>query len=421
MTKKIILMIMLWGVGICYAQDSTQSQLDALKNEISALKKGEKTHFMIRGSAQFGLDASSDNVNFNMTSFSPIFLWRLGDRLLFESEVEMEYMDNQFDLMLHYANVSYIVTKGLTVKVGQILIPFGVFGEKLHPAWINKFTDAPLGLGHDNGMLPMSDMGVEIRGGLQLGPSKLSYALYAVNGPRIMDGTSGQTQAGMLTYENTTDNNKNKAIGGRLGILPLSNSSLEIGFSGYYAKPGAATSPFAGDSVNMDINYKDVTAMLTAVDLSYTRMIAPLKGILDIKAQYNMANVSDAIYLNPNDTNRMTNRYNFKNNSTAYYAQLAYRPVMLDNKVLKNIEIVGRYSVYNTPTGSLWESTQSQVTIGLNYWFSWRTVLKLDYQMNDGVISDMGSMSGMSGMVSNSSMSMPGTVNTFQIHLATGL
>lgn len=415
MTRKIILMILLLGTGLCYAQDSTQSQLDAIKTDISSLKKTEKSHFMLRGFAQFGLDATSDNVEFNMTSFNPVILWRQGDRFLFESELEMEYMSNQFSLNLGYACMSYKIANGLTIKLGKILIPFGEFSEKLHPSWVNRMSDAPLGLGHDNGMLPMADLGVEIRGGLQLGKSKLSYAFYAVNGPRINDGTMGN--AGMLTWENANDNNKNKAIGSRIAILPLSNSSLEIGFSGYYAMPGSATSPYT-DSMNMDLNYKDVTAMLTAVDLSFVRMIKPIKGFIDIKAQYNTSNVSNAVYLNPDDTNRLTNRYTFTNTSTAYYAQLAYRPTMAKNKALKNVEVVGRYSVYNTPVGSMWESTQSQISFGLNYWFSWRTVLKVGYQVTDGAPMDMG---GMSGMGSTGTTMTTGTVNMFQIHLAMGL
>ncbi len=418
MIRKIILLILVMGIGKSYAQDTKEPQNDGTATEVVTPPKEEKSHFMLRGFAQFGLDASSDNVEFNMTSFNPVILYRQGDRFLFESELEMEYMSNEFSLNLGYASASYIITKGVTVKVGKILIPFGEFGEKLHPSWVNRMADAPLGLGHDGGMLPMADIGVELRGGLQMGKSKLSYSIYCVNGPRLKDGTMGQEEAGMLSWENMNDNNKNKALGARIGILPLSNSSLEIGFSGYYAKPGNSTSPYAGDSMNMDLNYKDVTALLTAIDLSYVKQIAPLKGVIDIKGQYNMSDVSNATYLKPGDTNRLTNRYTFTNSSTAYYAQLAYRPTMAGNKILKNIEVVGRYSVYNTPVGSLWESTQSQISLGLNYWFSWRTVLKVGYQMSDGVPAGM---SGMSmGGASMSSMSTS-TVNTFQIHLAMGL
>ena len=130
--------------GTTYAQDTIQAQLDVINGEINSLKKEDKTHFMVRGFAQFGMDATSDNLSFNMTSFNPILLWRQGDRFLFESELEMEYMSNQFSLDLGYANASYVISKGLVVKVGKILIPLGTFGEKFHPSWVNKFSTAPL-------------------------------------------------------------------------------------------------------------------------------------------------------------------------------------------------------------------------------------------------------------------------------------
>jgi hypothetical protein len=396
------------SIGAACAQDSIQKQIETLKGEVKSLKSEEKSHFMIRGFAQFGLDASSDNVNFNMTSFNPVLLWRQGDRFLFESELEMEYMNNQFSLNLGYANASYIVAKGLVIKVGKILIPFGTFGEKFHPSWVNKFASAPLGIGHD-GMLPMADIGVEIRGGVQLGKSKLSYALYAVNGPRIKDGTEEPTEAGMLSFENATDNNDNKAIGSRIGLLPFFNSSLEIGVSAYYAMPGSAISPFEGNPKNQDLNYKNVTALLTAFDVSYVKLIRPLKGVIDIKGQHSFSNVSNATYFNPADSSR----YTFTNKCSSYYAQLAYRPAMATSNVLKNFEVVGRYTVYTTPAGSLWYSNQSQIEVGLNYWFAWRTVLKASYQISDGAMggSGMSSMAGMSNM----------RTNMFLIHLATGL
>lgn len=409
--KLILAAFFISGIGSTYAQDTIQNQFQALKDEIKSLKSVEKTHFMLRGFAQFGLDASEENVNFNMSSFNPILLWRQGDRFLFESELEMGYT-NQFNIDLGYANASYIVSKGLVIRAGKFLIPFGTYGEKLHPSWINKFSTAPLGVEHD-GIVPMADIGIEIRGGLQMGKSKLNYSLYAVNGPGIKDGIDEPEEAGMLSFGNATDNNKNKAIGSRIGILPFLNSSLEIGFSEYYAMPGANNSPFEGNTLNEDINYKNVTALLSAVDLSFVKIISPLKGIIDIKGQYNLSNVSDATYFNPENTSR----YTFTNNSSAYYAQLAYRPAMLDNDVLKNFEVVGRYSVYNTPKGSLWYSKQSQIAVGLNYWLTWRTVIKASYQATtiekDG---DIGG-SGMSGMGSMSNA----TGNTFLIHLAIGL
>ena len=407
-TKIISIAILVFSISASTAQDTIQNQIQDLQKEIKSLNSEEKSHFMVRGFVQFGIDAAADYLNFNMSSFNPVLLWRQGDRFLFESELEMEYMDNQFSINLGYANATYSFSKALNIKVGKFLLPFGTFGEKFHPSWINKFSSAPLGVGHD-GMLPMADIGFQIRGGFQLGTSKLSYAVYAVNGPGIKDGTEEPDEAGMLSFENSADNNNNKAVGARLGILPLSNSSLEIGFSEYYAKPGSAHSPFEEDTLNEDLNYRNVTAMLAAFDLSFVKLIKPIKGIIDLKGQYNFSTISNAWYFNPEDTSR----YTFENKNTSYYVQLAYRPAMVSNKFIKKSEIAGRYTVYNTPKESLWNSNQLQKEIGLNYWFTWRTVLKISYQISDGTM-------GGSGM--NHTGHINGVqANMFLIHLATGL
>lgn len=404
-TKLILIAFFITGINFLHAQDSTQAQIQNLKDDIAAIKKPVQTHFMLRGFTQFGFDASDENINFNMTSFNPVLLWRQGDRFLFEAELEMEYMANQFEINLGYANASYIVTKGLVIRAGKFLIPFGTFGEKYHPSWVNKFASQPLGIGHD-GIAPAGDIGIEIRGGFQLGSSKLNYSLYAVNGPRIKDGTEEPEEAGMLLFKNETENNNNKAIGTRIGILPLSNSSLELGFSAYYAAPGSSHSPFEGDPLNEDLNYENVTALLTAVDLSYVKIISPLLGIIDIKGQYSLSDISKSVFYNPEDTSR----YTFTNQSSAYYVQLAYRPALVENQILKNFEIAGRYSAYNTPAGSLWEDKKSQITVGLNYWLSWRTVIKANYQINESAMAGMTGMHGMAGVAGN----------IFQMHLAVG-
>ena len=156
-TKLILAVFFIVNIGAALAQDSIQNQLSNMKEEIKSLKSVEKTNFMIRGFAQFGLDVSSDNVNFSMTSFNPVLLWRQGNHFLFESELEMEYMNNEFGISLGYANASFIFSKGLIVRVGKFLIPLGTFGEKFHPSWVNKFGTTPLGFGHDG----ISPMGME--------------------------------------------------------------------------------------------------------------------------------------------------------------------------------------------------------------------------------------------------------------------
>jgi len=39
----------------------------------------------------------------------------------------------------------------------------------------------------------------------------------------------------------------------------------------------------------------------------------------------------------------------------------------------------------NTPEGSEWESKASQTSFGLNYWLSWRSVIKMAYETGETV------------------------------------
>jgi len=330
-----------------------------------------KTQFMVRGYGHAGLDYFSTEGEVNSSyiggAFAPIFIFKQGNRFLFEAELEFELEDNELKIGLEYANLMYSINDYLMVRAGKFLLPFGTFMERLHPAWINRLSSKPLGFGHD-GIAPSSGVGIELRGAAPIGNTVINYSIYSTNGPRLKDGSIEPEEAGMLNFENYTDNNNNKAIGGRVGYLPLSNSSLEIGASYFTGK--------AGDKGSQ---YEDVRASLWSLDLSFVKQISPLKGVLDIKGQYNQTSVSSANYFDIEETRDTSSSYTFNNLSSAYYAQLSYRPSMVENNILKNLEVVTRYSQLKTPEGSGWESDVNELSFGLNYWISWRQVIKLSY------------------------------------------
>lgn len=334
--------------------------------------KPPKTQFMVRGYGHAGLDYfktpdGTDN-SFVGAGFSPIFLFKQGSRFMFETELEFELQQNELEIGLEYANLMYVINKYVMVRAGKFLLPFGTFMERLHPAWINRLSTKPLGIGHD-GISPASDIGIELRGAAHIGGTAINYSVYVVNGPRLKDGSEEPDEAGMLNFQNYIDNNNNKFVGARVGYLPLYNSSMEVGASFYTGKPGDKGSV-----------YKNVTAFLWALDFSFVKQISPIKGILDIKAQFNQTKLSDAYYPVGEETrDSITDLYTYNNLSRAYYAQLSYRPSMASSSILKNLEIIGRYSQLNTPEGSEWESNVNEITVGLNYWISWRQVVKINY------------------------------------------
>lgn len=336
-----------------------------------AQEKPGESRFLLRGYAHSGLEVHGDKTTFVGGSFNPIFLWRQSKKLLFESELEIEYENGDTRIGLEYANMSYIFSDYATLRLGKFLLPFGTFAEKLHPAWINRLSSKPLGFGHD-GVGPSRNLGVEVRGGIPFGSAKMSYSVYLINGPALNDGNNSNAEpeeAGMLLYDMSEDNNNNKAIGGRISFLPISNSSMEIGISSLYGKVG-----------NRKSQYEKIGALLTALDFSYIKKVPLISGVIDIKAQYNSVQVDDATYFNVEDSSN----YTFKNNSSAYYAQLSYRPINFGPDLFNSLEFIGRYSALSFPNGASWAANQSQYAFGINYWVDWRTVIKLSYQITDG-------------------------------------
>jgi hypothetical protein len=346
-----------------------QQEIEQLKAQVDSYKPG-KSRFLLRGYAHSGLQATKEDVTFEGGSFNPLLIYRQSDRLLFESELEIELNGDEVELGLEYANISYLLSNTLTLRVGKTLTPFGIFVPRLHPAWINKFPNFPLGAGHHSGILPTSDIGAELRGGAYLGASKINYSLYVVNGPRLNTGEDEPEEAGMLHYGDFPDNNKNKTIGARVGFLPFSNSSLEIGVSGMYGKVG-----------DKDSDYEDIYARLYGFDLTYVKNLPSISSVLDIKGQFAVVDVDNASFPMPDDpTGELF--YDFDNRSTTYFAQVSLRPALLSSAILRNFEVVGRYSSLETPEGALWETNQTQWDIGLNYWLDWRTLFKLSYRIN---------------------------------------
>ena len=360
--------LLLFLGGGLFAQE--ENELTEITTRLNELKPG-KSRFMMRGYAHSGLEIYENSSSFVGGSFNPIFLWQQSDRLLFEGELEVELEDGQTVVGLEYANISYILSKAAILRVGRFLLPFGIFGDRLHPRWINRLPTNPLGFTHDAQVGPTTDMGVELRGGMPMGTGKINYSLYIVNGPTLNEGMVDPEEGGQLHYANYNDNNKNKAVGGRLGILPLNNSSVEIGFSGQRGKVG-----------DTDSEYADVTATMLAVDFSMVKNLTALNSVLDVKAQWNQVSVSDASYISPEDPTGTT-EYTFENKSNAWFARAALKPAYVDNAVLKNIEFTGRYSRMTLAEGAAWETDQTQITFGFNYWLDWRTVIKFAYQIND--------------------------------------
>jgi len=313
--------------------------------------------FVMRGYAHSGIEFEEGKSSFVGGSFNPIFLWRQSEKLLFESELHMGFGDEAAILDIEYANFSYLIGKYVTMRFGKFILPFGIFSERIHPAWINKFPTAPMGIGHGS-LGPASDLGIEARGGVPIGPAKLAYAVYIINGPQL---NVTDSEPGKLEYA-ITDNNTNKSVGGRLGLLPFSNSALEIGISGLTGIVGPDNTP-----------QYNVRGNLLAADISIIKSIPMLPVIIDVKGEFDYFAVDETSY--PTDEPGEM----FKNTSWHYFVQLGLRPTISKGGFINNLELALRYAQLEHAHHSPWSDEADEIAIGLNYWLDWRTVFKLSF------------------------------------------
>lgn len=380
LTKILLLVVLtLLKVNISIAQESDNSDISDISKEVKALKSGE-SNFMMAGLVTFGFVnqtktntlggiKSTDKTNsigdVDRYEFSPMFLWRHGDKLLAEFEPSWDGSA----IGVNWADVSYFVSRGLIVRGGYLVLPFGTYTKRLAAGWINKLPSDPIGVD-----MAGSDFGVEAEGGFALGDMKWSYDVALSNGFLLNnDGT--------LTGVGINAINNGKTVTGRLAILPLSNSSLEIGVSGLY---GSLATPSGATFTNINpTDTKGPMVNMYAVDLNFVRNINPVQ--LNFKAQYSASIISDVSYLNPTDSST----YSFTNSTNTYFAQLSVRPTQSKNKILKKLELACRYVNYSAPKKSLWGQNYNEVDVSLDYWLSWKTVLKVGYEniKSDGTTS----------------------------------
>jgi hypothetical protein len=387
-----------------FAQDSTQTE-----RNIQRLQSGVpgRTKLMLTGIAWAGMQADLNNpdehapkTNINDFGFSPLVLCKLSDKLLFEGELEIQASgdeENAAAFDLEYAKFSYLLGKSVTIGAGKMLSPFGAFGEKWEPVHVERFANAPLRpddqfLPDDTHLYWGAVIGADIRGMIPMGSARMTYVGYVCNGPVLqLDPEMG----GLTQEENLNDNNNNKEVGARLGLLPFANSSLEIGLSVKSAKVGGLQ-----DSVyvigEQYKSYKDVGSSAIALDWNYVKALAGIKSIIGLRGQWTQAKVDDAYYEVPEGFTPAaggyapgdSSLYTFDNSMQSYYVQFSFRPATVDNACLKNLEFLLRYNSLTAPKDAAWGpkdkngngASVTRFDVGVDYWLNWRTGLRLAYE-----------------------------------------
>jgi hypothetical protein len=188
------------------------------------------------GTVGYGYRPQGGNENAFFTSLSPIFLFQFQDRVMFEAEFEFELEGGVTETGLEYAQLDFMATDNLTLVGGKFLLPFGVFGDRLHPTWINKFPSAPPIYGHHEttfGVEPLlpviADLGVMARGAVNPGRFAVGLNVYAVQGP-TGEGDPAEEIPELEFFASSEDGNTNKTLGGRLDIALPPWAELNVSF-----------------------------------------------------------------------------------------------------------------------------------------------------------------------------------------------
>ena len=306
-------------------------------------------------------EARNGSVSTFSASLNPIFLWELTPKILFDGRLEIEPSGGGTNVNLVNAQISYLLNDYIALGVGEFFSPSNVFVQRFEPQWINKLPDRPLAVYH--GVLPNISVGAQVRGGFPIGPTRANYAFYVSNGP-VLSSFDPRT-AGTLDFNSYTDNNDNKAVGGRVGFLPI--PGVEVGYGFETSKPGFQGTTFA-----------DVQALVQSVDLEITRDSDLLKGRVNLFAQYAWSKVDHAVY-DP-DGSLGFGPLPLTAKRDGGYAELAYRPTKLDIDSLRNLEMIFRWDHLSRDPSGLGDPEETRWTLGLNYWLSPSTVLKAAYE-----------------------------------------
>ncbi|MEJ8568847.1 hypothetical protein [Elongatibacter sediminis] len=216
------------------SKTDTETQVNQLKQDIAeaAAWKEPNTLIHMAGYADVGYTKQdSEDGSFGIGTFSPIFHFQYRDLVMLEAEMEISVNDEgETDTALEYLTVDYFLNDYMTLVGGKFLSPIGQFRQNLHPSWINKLVSAPPGFGHD-GAAPVSDLGVQARGGFKIGDTYANYAAFVSNGPELISAfEDGEFELGGVEAEAFgSDRDGDKVFGGRFAWLPT--PGLELGFS----------------------------------------------------------------------------------------------------------------------------------------------------------------------------------------------
>ncbi|MCL5281081.1 MAG: OprO/OprP family phosphate-selective porin [Planctomycetes bacterium] len=329
------------------------------------------TKMLIAGDASAGFFNPQGAPSTFTAEFNPMLLWQLNERLFFEGGLELALSGpdqngegSSTDVELDSAYLTYLLTDWALVGAGKFTVPFTAYHNHLDPSWINKLPFDPL-VYADGGIAPDSGVGAFLTGAVPWGRAQFNYAVFLTNGPALI--TQDPAGAGSLNFDNFNDLNNNKALGFRVGYLPV--PELEVGYSFEFSRPSPD-------------GFETVHSQLHGVDLNYVAQVEQIKGQLTARAGWVWSLLGEATY---DPTGALGfGPLRFENNRNGGYAEVAYRPTKVAERVLRNFEFALRYDRLDIPSAAPGAGTREQWTPGIDYWITPRTVLKIAYALAHG-------------------------------------
>jgi hypothetical protein len=354
------------------AQEQVRQETERLNQEVATARRiAERsglgdTKLLITGSAAAGyFDPEGQSSTFT-AEFNPMLLWQLNERLFFEGELELalegpdvngEGAETEAELDLAY--LAYLLNDYVLLGAGKFSVPFTAYHNHLDPSWINKLPFDPLVYG-DDGIAPDTGVGVFATGAFPCHKALFTYAAWLTNGPALV--TENPESAGSLNFDNFNDLNNSKALGFRIAYLPF--PQLEVAYSFEFSKPSPP-------------GFETVRSTLHGVDLNYVTRCAAIQGQFTARGAWIWSNLGEATY---DPTGALGfGPLRFDNDRNGGYAELAYRPTEVSERLWRNFEFALRYDRLDIPSGAPGGGTQELLTPGIDYWLTPRTLLKAAY------------------------------------------
>ena len=317
--------------------------------------------FLLTGAGAVTFSADKNGNTFAPMTFMMMPLIKFNDKLFLEAGAIMHPTEGS-GFGLEVLNLHYQIAPNLSFYIGKFAAPWGNVLDMFGEGFVARFPVGPVGFA-DDGMAPTDQVGLGFQGGLQVGDAKMLYDVYLSNGPQLITGDPDMY--GHTSYESLVDNNKNKSIGGKIGFLPFSNSSLQIDVFGQTAAKTGATG---------DTTYENVGSTSFGVDMNFVKLAGPV--LIRARGQYEQTNTDKALY------GAETTAFN--NSGNSWYVSGTLRPSGSSNKFVRNLELAGRYVTYTPPKDASWGgSPVTQFTLSLNYFFTWSSQINFGYDIVD--------------------------------------